>query len=67
MHINASKIKVVSVLIPDEQRQAVPSDCGPLEDVKDATHDTQGKLGTSLRTASLRLRTIEKGLGEGLL
>ncbi len=36
---------------------------GPSEDV--GNHD-QGRPGIRLRTASLRLRTIEKGLGESL-
>ncbi len=33
MRINASKTKVMSPLIPDEQRQTVLIDCEPLEDV----------------------------------
>ncbi len=35
----------------------------PTEDVG---HSTQGRPGTSLWTASLRLRTVEKGLVESL-
>ncbi len=34
MRINASKTKVMSVLVPDEQRQAVLLDGEPLEDVE---------------------------------
>ncbi len=33
MHINASKTKLMSALIPGEQRQAVLLDGAPLEDV----------------------------------
>ncbi len=33
MHINALKIKVMSALLPDEQRQAILHDGEPLADV----------------------------------
>ncbi len=33
MHINAPKTKIISALIPGEQRRAVLLDGGPLEDV----------------------------------
>ncbi len=33
MHINASKTRVMSSLIPAEQHQAVLPDCEPLEEV----------------------------------
>ncbi len=45
MQINASKIKVISVLIPSEQRQTILLDAEPLEDFD--------KLKDALQTAAL--------------
>ncbi len=60
MRINASKIKVMSVLIPGEQRQAVLLDGEPLKDVdrfKYLGSMFAGKgQGTERRSALSRMR-----------
>ncbi len=56
MRINASKTKVVSALVPDEQRQAVLLDDEPLEDVEKLKYLGSMFVANSQGTEEIRSR-----------